>query len=79
MEQLTKAMVLYKLDIAETFLWDAKIQLERSPMLLPKLKAIIDDVCSLRATIRGANDHTVEEFNDEPYEKSEKDCMWERE
>ena len=73
MEQLTQKMALYKLNLAEDFLWDTKIELVKHPDLLAKVGAIIDIIYTLRTIINGINDE------DEPYEKSEKDCMWERE
>lgn len=73
MEQLNQKMALYKLDCAEGFLWDTKLELDKYPVLLIKVKGIIDELFALRATIRGINDEN------EPYEKSEKDCMWEGE
>ena len=78
MEQLNQKMAIYKLDCAENFLWDTRLELVNQPELSDKVKAIIDELYSLRVVIRGINDHTIEDF-DEPYEKSEKDCMWERE
>ena len=56
-----------------------KLELDKHPELLGKVTRIIDEVYSLRVIIRAVNDLTIEDFDEEPYEKSEKDCMWERE
>ena len=79
MEQLNQKMALYKLDVAENFLWDTRIELVNEPELSDKVKAIIDELYALRVVIRGNLGRNIEDFDEEPYEKSEKDCMWERE
>lgn len=87
MEQLKKAMMTFALDHAEDLVYEARDmycdavaacdpEANYDTDILDKFSEITDAICEVK--IRLTRIKKVEEF-DEPYEKSEKDCMWERE
>ena len=81
MEQLKKSMIKFALDHAEDLVYEAKdIYCDAEFVdadIIEKLSYIIDAITETKIRITSVT-KKVEEF-DEPYEKSEKDCMWGRE
>ena len=82
MEQLRKSMIKFALDHAEDLVYEARdiycdTDVDLDPDILEMLSNITDAICEAKIRITSVS-KKVEEF-DEPYEKSEKDCMWERE
>ena len=90
MEQLRKSMIKFALDHAEDLVYEARdiycdAAMETDPDadydadILEKLSDITDAIVQVKILITSVKAKKVEEFDEEPYEKSEKDCMWERE
>lgn len=90
MEQLKKSMIKFALDHAEDLVYEARDlyvdavaacdpEANYDMVILDKLSNITDAIVEAKILLTSINKNTkIEEF-DEPYEKSEKDCMWEGE